>query len=71
MECNKKPLMYWYRAIFLAAFQKVGISAKNLQNQLDFGSYQTACSWLQKIISIACKLNGRRKNGEFYIQKCN
>ena len=59
MEGSKKPFMYWYRAIFLVAFQKVGISAKNLQNQLGFGSYQTAWCWLQKI-----RLSMRRINRE-------
>jgi len=49
MEASKKPLMLWYRAIFLVAFQKVGISAKNLQQQLGLGSYQTAWVWLHKI----------------------
>lgn len=41
--------MLWYRALFMVAFQKGGISAKNLQQQLGLGSYQTAWTWLQKI----------------------
>ena len=49
MEQSKKPLRLWYRAFFLVAFQKQGISAKNLQAQLGFGSYQTAWTWLHKI----------------------
>ena len=49
MEGSKKPIKLWYRAIYLVAFQKIGISAKNLQIQLGFGSYQTAWSWLHKI----------------------
>ena len=49
MEGSKKPIKLWYRAIYLVSFQKIGISAKNLQRQLGFGSYQTAWSWLHKI----------------------
>ncbi len=49
MEGSKKPLMLWFRALFLAAFQKGGINAKELRIQLGLGSYQTAWTWLQKI----------------------
>lgn len=60
MESSKKPLSLWFRAIFLIAFQKVGISAKNLQHQLGFGGYQTAWSWCHKIRN-AMKREGRSK----------
>ena len=60
MQASKKPLFLWYRAIFLVSFQKTGISAKNLQRQLGFGSYQTAWSWLQKI-RRAMRREGREK----------
>jgi hypothetical protein len=54
---TKKPLMLWYRAIYLISFQKTGISAKNLQQQLGFGSYQTAWTWLHKIRSAMRRMN--------------
>lgn len=60
MESSKKSLLLWFRAIFLVAFQKTGISAKNLQNQLGFGSYQTAWSWCHKIRN-SMKREGRSK----------
>jgi transposase-like protein len=63
-EGSKKPLKLWYRAIFLVAFQKIGISAKNLQQQLGFSSYQTAWAWLHKI-----RLAMRRLNREKLIDK--
>lgn len=49
IENSKKPLTLWFQAIFFAAFQKTGISAKGLQRLLGLGSYQTAWTWLQKI----------------------
>ena len=49
--------MLWYRAIYLISFQKTGISAKNLQQQLGFGSYQTAWTWLHKIRSAMRRMN--------------
>ena len=60
MESSKKPILLWFRAIFLIAFQKTGISAKNLQHQLGFGSYQTAWSWCHKI-RTAMRKEGRKK----------
>jgi transposase-like protein/ribosomal protein L37AE/L43A len=69
MESSKKPLLLWYRAIFLVSFQKNGISAKNLQNQLGFGSYQTAWSWLQKI-RRSMRRKGREKlTGEIEVDE--
>jgi transposase-like protein len=49
MESSKKPLLKWYRAIYLITVQKTGISAKSIQNLLGFKSYQTAWSWCHKI----------------------
>lgn len=60
MENSKKSLSLWYRAIYLVSFQKTGISAKNLQRLLGFGSYQTAWSWLAKL-RRAMKRKGRDK----------
>jgi len=49
---SKKPLTEWFYAIWLVTTSKRGISAKELQRQLGFGSYQTAWSWLHKIRKI-------------------
>ena len=69
MEASKKPLLLWYRALFLVSFQKNGISAKNLQNQLGFGSYQTAWTWLQKILR-SMRREGREKlSGEIEVDE--
>jgi len=64
MEASKKPLKLWYRAIFLVTFQKVSISAKNLQKQLGLGSYQAAWAWLRKIrLSMKRREGGSSKGG--------
>jgi len=70
-ENSKKPLMLWYRALFLVSFQKVGISAKNLQHQLGFGSYQTAWSWLQKIRRSMRRIGREKLDGEVEVDEAN
>ena len=49
MEKSKRPLSEWFWTIYTIATQKTGLSAKELYRQMDFGSYQTAWTWLQKI----------------------
>lgn len=49
MEGTRKDLRLWFRAIWEVVSRKNGISAKDLQRVLGFGSYETAWTWLQKI----------------------
>ena len=49
LEKTKKPFKVWFRAVFEIASRKNGISAKELQRIMGFGSYKTAWSWLHKI----------------------
>lgn len=49
MRRTRKSLSEWFWAIYVISTQKTGISAMELYRQLDFGSYQTAWSWLQKL----------------------
>src|SRR6201987_2829508 len=42
MHASKLPLTMWFWAAFLMATHSNGISALQLQNQLDLGSYRTA-----------------------------
>lgn len=46
---SRKPLRLWFRAMFLMASQKLGLSAKNFQRQMGLPSYQTAWTWLHKL----------------------
>src|SRR5215471_12121556 len=39
----------WFRAVFEISTRRTGISAKDLQRILGFGSYKTAWSWLHKL----------------------
>ncbi len=46
---TRKPLRMWFRAIWEMSVRKNGISAKELQRILGFGSYETAWTWLHKL----------------------
>ena len=39
----------WFRAIFEVSTRRTGISAKDLQRIMGFGSYETAWTWLHKL----------------------
>jgi transposase-like protein len=42
LEKNRKPFKLWFRAVFEISSRRTGISAKDLQRTLGFGSYETA-----------------------------
>src|SRR5262249_8386639 len=48
-EGTRKPLRLWFRAIWEMVSRKNGVSAKDLQRILGFGSYETAWTWLHKL----------------------
>ncbi|MHB8418483.1 MAG: IS1595 family transposase [Myxococcales bacterium] len=71
-EGTRKPLRLWFRAMFLMAAQKSGLSAKTLQRLMGFGSYQTAWSWLHKLRKAMVrpgrpKLTGRVEVDESFV----
>jgi transposase-like protein len=49
LEGTRKPLKTWFRAVFEIASHRNGISAKDLQRIMGFGSYETAWTWLHKL----------------------
>jgi len=49
LEKTRKPLTMWFRAIFEITTRRTGISAKDLQRIMGFGSYETAWTWLHKL----------------------
>ena len=49
LEKTTKPLKVWFRAVFEISSRRNGISAKELQRIMGFGSYKTAWSWLHKL----------------------
>jgi len=51
LEKTRKPLKVWFRAVFEISTRRTGISAKDLQRIMGFGSYETAWTWLHKLRS--------------------
>ena len=49
LEKTSKPFKVWFRAVFEISTRRTGISAKDLQRIMGFGSYKTAWSWLHKL----------------------
>jgi Zn ribbon nucleic-acid-binding protein/transposase-like protein len=49
LEKTRKPFKTWFRAVFELSSHRNGISAKDLQRIMGFGSYKTAWSWLHKL----------------------
>lgn len=43
------PISTWFAAAWFVTSSKNGVSAANLQQQLGFGSYETAWAWLHKL----------------------
>jgi len=49
MHGTKKPITYWFKAMWWFTTRKSGVNAVNLQDLLGLGSYDTAWTWLQKL----------------------
>ena len=49
LQGTRKPFKTWFRAVFEISSRRNGISAKDLQRILGFGSYETAWTWLHKL----------------------
>jgi hypothetical protein len=72
MHGTKKPITYWFKAMWWFTTRKLGVSAVNLQELLGLGSYNTAWAWLQKIRRCTvrkdrAKLSHRVEVDEFVI----
>lgn len=72
MHGTKKPITYWFKAMWWLTTRKSAVNAVNLQDLLGFGSYHTAWSWLQKLRRCTIridrkKLSGRVEVDEFFI----
>ena len=48
-EGTRKPLVLWFRVVWLVTSQKNGASAMGLQRALGLGCYKTAWTWLHKL----------------------
>jgi hypothetical protein len=49
LEKTRKPLKVWFPAVFEISTRRTGVSAKDLQRIMEFGSYETAWTWLHKL----------------------
>jgi hypothetical protein len=52
LEKTGMALKMWFRAIFEVSARRTGISAKDLQRIIGFGSSETARTWLHKLRSV-------------------
>ena len=72
MDSSKKPITYWFKAMWWFTTRKSGVNAVNLKELLGFGSCGTAWTWLQKLRRCTIrdqreKLSGRVEVDEFFI----
>ncbi len=72
MESSKKPITYWFKAMWWFTTRKAGVNAVNLKDLLGLGSYTTAWLWLQKLRRCTIRqgrepLSGEVEADEFYI----
>jgi hypothetical protein len=72
MDSSKKPITYWFKAMWWFTTRKSEINAVNLKELLGFSSYGTAWCWLQKrrrctIRQDRKKLSERVEVDEFFI----
>ena len=72
MDSSKKPITYWFKAMWWFTTRKSGINAVNLKELMGFGSYGTAWTWLQKLRRCTIrhereKLSGRVEVDEIFI----
>ncbi|MGD9729596.1 MAG: IS1595 family transposase [Hyphomicrobiaceae bacterium] len=64
LEKTRKPFKVWFRAIFEITTRRTGISAKDLQRLMGFGSYKSAWAWLHKLRSAMVR-SGSEPMGPF------
>jgi len=64
LEKTRKPFKMWFRAIFEISTRRTGISGKDFQRIMGFGSYKTAWSWLHKLRSAMVR-SGSEPLGPF------
>ena len=69
---TKKPLVYWFKAMWWFTTRKSGVNAVNLKDLLGLGSYQTAWAALHKLRGCTIRHGRQRLSGcvevdEFFI----
>ena len=57
LEKTRKPFKMWFRAVFEISTRRTGISGKDFQRIMGFGSYKTAWTWLHKLRAAMVRSN--------------
>jgi len=68
-EDTRKPLRLWFHVMWFMMSQKTGVSAKNLQQSMGFGSYQTIWAWLHKLRSVMVRPGRERLSGSVEVDE--
>jgi len=68
-EDTRKPLRLWFHVMWLMMAQKTGVSAKNLQQSMGFGSYQTIWAWLHKLRSVMVRPGREQLTGSVEVDE--
>ena len=66
---SRKPLGFWFRALWYVTNQKSGASALGLQRTLGLGSYATAWLWLHKMRRAMVRPGRDRLNGRVEVDE--
>lgn len=66
---TKKPLRLWFHTIWHLTNQKYGANALGVQRILDFGSYQTAWTWLHKLRRAMVRPGRERLSGTVQVDE--
>jgi Zn ribbon nucleic-acid-binding protein len=69
LEKTRKPFKVWFRAVFEISSRRNGISAKDLERIMGFGSYKTAWTWLHKIRAALVTPNRKRLSKDVEIDE--
>jgi transposase-like protein len=66
---SRKPLRFWFRALWYITSHKYGASALGLQRTLGLGSYVTAWLWLHKLRRAMVRPGGDRLAGRVEVDE--
>jgi transposase-like protein len=69
MHGTKKPLTYWFKAMWWFTTRKSGVNAINLKDLLGLGSYQTAWLWLHKLRRCTIRQGRERLSGDVEVDE--
>jgi transposase-like protein len=69
MHATKKPLRYWFKAMWWFTTRKSGVNAINLKDLLALGSYGTAWTWLHKLRRCTIRYGRQKLSGNVEVDE--